>query len=118
MAQFGTTLEKEGRCACFGLYGRKLLSSKYDLSLRRSVLADYEELNAVELRAIFGRQIVSNLSASFRKENNGRFIALTYTGKVLAVCNTLEALNKEIAEMHLKENYYIERLGFSTIAQI
>lgn len=118
MAQIGTTLEKKGHCACFGFYDRRLLSSKYDFCLRRPLLADYEEPNAVELRANLGRQVVSKLPTRFRIENNGRFIAVTYTGKVLAVCNTLEALNKEIAEMHLKENYYIERLGFSTIAQI
>jgi len=91
---------------------------KYDLNLRRSLLVDYEEPSAVELRATFGRQIVSKLPTEFRSENNGRFIAITFTGKVLAVCDTLESLNKEIAKKTLKENYYIERIGYSTIAQI
>jgi hypothetical protein len=81
-------------------------------------LVDIEEPNAVELRAALGRQIVSNLSTQFKKQNNGRFVAVTYVGKFLAVCNTLESLNKEIAKKNLKENYYIERLGHSTIAQI
>jgi hypothetical protein len=84
----------------------------------RSLLVDSEEPNAVELRAILGRQMVSKLPTRFSAENKNRFVAVTYTGKVLAVCNTLEALNKEIAGKHLKENYYIERLGHSTIAQI
>ena len=79
---------------------------------------DYEEPNVVEVRATLGRQIVSYLPAQFRKENNGRFVAVTFTGRVLAVCNTLGSLNKEIAEKNLKENYYIERLGYSEIAQI
>jgi len=120
MAQSILILEKKGHCPCFGLLEGKILSSygKYDLGLRRSVFVDYEEPNVVEARATLGRQIISNLPMRFREENNGRFIAVTYTGKVLAVCNTLEALNKEIAKMHLKENYYIERLGYSTIAQI
>jgi hypothetical protein len=77
-----------------------------------------EAPNDVEMRANLGRQIVSNLPVHFRSKNEGRFIAVTYTSKILAVCNNLEALNKEIAGMHLKENYYIERLGHSTIAQI
>jgi hypothetical protein len=114
----GITLESKIRCSCFGLYERKLVSDKYDFGFRRSLFEDTEELNAVELRAILGRQIVSKLSTRFRTENNGRFVAVTYTGKVLAVCDTLEALNKEIAKKDLKENYYIERLGYSTIAQI
>ena len=117
MTHFNLALE-EGRCSCFGLYERKSLSSKYDFSLRRPLLADIEEPSAVELRASLGRQIVSKLPLQFRLENDGRFIAVTFTGKVLTVCDTLEALNKEIAEMHLKENYYIERFGHRIIAQI
>ena len=120
MAQSTLILEKKARCPCSGFYERKILSSysKYDLGLRRLLLGEYEEPTGVELRATLGRQIVSNLPTRFRKENNGRFIAVTYTGKVLAVCNTLEALNKEVGEKHIKENYYIERFGHSTITQI
>ena len=90
---------------------------RYDAYLRKSLLDSYEE-SSVELRATLGRQIVSKLPSQFSAENNGRFIAVTYTGRVIAVCNTLEALNKKVAEKHVKENYYIERLGYSTIAQI
>jgi len=91
---------------------------KYDFNLRRSLLADFEEPDIVELRAVMGRQIISALSARLKSDNNGRFIAVTFTRRVLAICDTLEALNREIAGMHLKENYYIERFGYSTIAQI
>lgn len=111
MAQIGccSFLRSSEWTPCYG---------KYDFDLWRPLLVDFEEPNIVELRAAMGRQIISALPARFRSENNGRFIAVTFTGKILAVCNTLEALNKEIASKHLKENYYIERLGHNTIAQI
>ena len=118
MTQIGIALESWHHCPCFGFYEKKLVSDKYDFGLWRSSLKDIEELNDVDLRAILGRQIVSKLPNRFRIENNGRFIAVTYTNKVLAVCDTLEALNKEIAGKNLKENYYIERIGHSAIAQI
>jgi len=118
MTQIGITLEPTGHCSSSEFYERKRVWDKYACGLRRSLSKEIEELSAVDLRAILGRQIVSKLSTQYRLENNGRFIAVTYTSKVLAVCNTLESLNKEIAGMHLKENYYIERLGHNTIAQI
>ena len=118
MTQICSTLETKGHCSYSGFYERKLVSDKYDFGLRKSLSEDLEEPSAVDLRAILGRQIVSKLPTRFRSENNGRFIAVTYTGKVLAICDTLESLNKEIAKKNLKENYYIERLGHSTIAQI
>lgn len=118
MAQICIALESGQHCSYFGFYKKKLVSDKYDFGLWRSSLKNIEELNDVDLRAILGRQIVSKLRNRFRIQNNGRFIAVTYTNKVLAVCDTLEALNKEIAGKNLKENYYIERLGYSAIAQI
>lgn len=110
-------------CHCSYLMHSKItftptpVCNRYDLYSRKPFMDRYG-VSSVELRANLGRQIVSELPAKFRIENNGRFIAVAYTGKVLAVRNTLEALNKEIAEKHLKENYYIERLGHSTITQI
>ncbi|MCJ7423691.1 hypothetical protein MUP01_05420 [Candidatus Bathyarchaeota archaeon] len=118
MTEMGITLGTRGHCSCFGFCERKLVSDKYDFGFRRSLLEDTDELSAVDLRAILGRQIVSGLPTPFRIRNNGRFIAVTFTGKILAVCDTLESLNEEIARKNLKENYYIERLGHSTIAQI
>jgi hypothetical protein len=94
------------------------ICSKYDSYMRKSLLINYDVPSAIELRATLGRQIVSKLPAHFRSENNGRFIAVTFTGEVLAVCNTLESLNKEIAKKNPKENYYIERIGYRTITQI
>ena len=82
--------------------------------MRRTV----EEPNAVELRARLGRQIVATLPAKFLAENNGRYVAVTYTGRVLAVCDTLEDLNSELARQQPKENYYLERIGYRAITQI
>jgi len=110
-------LEKRSHCS-FGEERISPFCSKYDLDLWKSLLVDYEELSVVELKANMGRQIVSKLPVRFRKENRGRFIAVTFTGKVLVVSDTLEALNKEIAKKNMKENYYIERIGYESIAQI
>jgi hypothetical protein len=109
-------------CCCSFLRsnGRRLLPvyGKYDLSSWRLNSAGYEEPNIIELRAALGRQIISELPAKFRSENKGRFVAITFTRKVLAICETLEDLNKEIAKKKLRENYYIERIGYTSITQI
>jgi len=118
MGQICFDKEGTGYSSCFGFYGRRLLANKYDFGLRRPLSVNVDEPNAVEFRAMLGRTIVSTLKKQFRIENNGKFVAVTYTGKVLAVCSSLEELNPKIAGMHLKENYYVERLGHSTIAQI
>jgi hypothetical protein len=118
MAQTCLNKEATGYSSCFGFYGRRLLANKYDCGLRRPLSVNPEEPNAVEFRAMIGRTIVSALKKQFRIENNGKFVAVAYTGRVLAVCGNLEELNQKIAGMQLKENYYIERLGHSTITQI
>ena len=94
------------------------ICGKYDFGLWKSKLVSYEEPNIIELRASLGRQIVSELPAKFRTQNNGRFIAITFDHKIIAVCGTLEALNSEIAKKIIKENYYMERIGHRTITQI
>ena len=91
--------------------------SKYEISSWR-LNWGYEEPNIVELRASLGRQIISELPAKFTLNNKGRFIAVTFSRKILAVCDTLEDLNLQIAKKKLKENYYIERLGHDAITQI
>lgn len=110
--------EEKGRCSCFGFCERKFISDKYDFGFRTSLQQNIEELNDVDLRAILGKQIISKMPTLFKIRNKGRFVAVTFTGKVLAVCATLEALNKEIAGKHIKENYYIERLGYDSITQL
>jgi hypothetical protein len=109
-----------GCCSYFRHAERRstLICSKYDSYLRKSLLGNYEQPSTVELRAVLGRQIVSELPKGFKSKNYGRFVAVTFTGKVLAVCDTLESLNNEIVKKNLKENYYIERIGYRTITQI
>ena len=92
--------------------------NKYDRVLWKCFMGEWEEPSAVELKADLGRQIVSNLPFEFLSKNHGRFVAVTFTRKILAVCDTLEALNRKIAEKDMKENYYIARIGYATIAQI
>ena len=108
LTHYGTTMLRTIEPTCFG---------RCDAYLRKSLLDSYE-VSSVELRATIGRQIVSKLPAHFRLKNSGRFIAVDFTGKVLAVCDTLESLNKEIVEKKIRVNYYIERIGYSEIAQV
>jgi len=109
----------ENRPCCRFYESVEMLENRWnpDFKLWHMLQAGYEE-TAVEMKAKLGRQIVSNLPAQFRADNRGRFVAVTFTGKKLAVCDTLEALNKEIAEKKIKENYYIERIGYDIITQI
>jgi hypothetical protein len=118
MTKIGRSLETIGHCSYLGFCKRRLLASKYDFGFWKSQLVNFEEPNAVELRSTLGREIVSNLPRSFKKENNGRFVAVTYTSKVLAVCDSLDALHTKLAKINPNENYYIARLGYSTVAQI
>jgi hypothetical protein len=99
------------------------LACDYNLWLRpvlaKMMSLDYEyEESDVEMRARLGRQIVSNLPIQFRENNKGRFIAVTFRGRVLSVCDTLESLNRELAGRKIEENYYIERIGYTAIAQV
>ena len=84
----------------------------------RNILEEFDEPSALDLKANLGKEIISNLPSIFRLENNGRYVAVTFTGKILAITDSLEALNKSIAKMDLKENYYIDRIGYKNIAQL
>ena len=72
----------------------------------------------VVLKAQIGRQIVSRFPESFLEENRGRFVAVTFKGKFLTVSDTLHDLIEELSTLDLKEDYYIERIGYKSIAQI
>ena len=77
-----------------------------------------EQPSDVQLRANLGRQIISRLPTSYKIRNKGRFVAVTFRGRIISLSDTLEALNQNVAKKGLKENYYIARLGFDEIAQI
>jgi len=113
-------------CSCFQhvegrpaqIYGKY---SIYDSYMRKSPLVSFEKPSIVQLRASLGKGIVANLPAAFKKKNEGRFVAVTFSGSIIAVCDTLEALNKEIVKKKLRENrenYYIERIGYPVVTQI
>jgi len=109
-------LEKTSYCPSHKFLGMQGYH-KYDLDFWKC-LSEGAEPNIIELKADLGRQIVSDLPFEFKVKNHGQFVAVTFTGKILTVCDTLKALNEEIAKKELKENYYIGRIGYSTIAQI
>jgi hypothetical protein len=92
--------------------------SKYDTSLWRSFSTGLDELSITELRASLGKQIVSELPEDVKAKNQGRYIAVTFSRKVLAICDNMYSLNLELAKKAPKENYYIARIGHRTIAQI
>lgn len=112
-----TTLEKTGYCPSHKSYEMHGYH-KYDLDLWKRLLVGREEPTDVELKAELGRQIVSGLPLEFISNNHGRFVAVNFARKILTVCDTLETLNKEIVRKDVKENYYIARIGYTTIAQI
>lgn len=110
-------LQKIGYCDVDLYESQTPYTSYFDL-LKCHLRELVEEPNTFELKADLGRQIISNLSTDFKLKNNGKFTAVTFTSKILAVCNTLEELNRKLAKIDLTENYYIERIGFKTIAQV
>lgn len=111
------TLEKTSYCPSYRFHGHKIYH-KYNPRLWKCLPDVSAEPTVVELKAELGRKIVANLPFDFKSRNHGRFVAVTFSGKTLTVCNTLETLNKEISKMKMNENYYIARIGYNTIAQL
>ena len=98
----------------FGIYG------KYGFCgfMHKPSFANFDQPSSLELRVALGKEIVSKLPNKMKRENNGRFIAITLkSGKVIAICDSIESLNKQIRTQQIRENYYIERLGYSTFAE-
>lgn len=113
-----TLLDENSLYRHLGMHGYGFLLNRYGFKLLETLATETVEPNTPESRAKLGRQIVSDLPTKFKLQNKGKFIAITYTGKILAVCKTLESLNKEIIKKGPKENYYIERLGYDAITQL
>ena len=82
------------------------------------VATQAEEESELEMQAKLGEAAVLRLPVKFRQENHGRYIAITFSAKILAVSDTLEELNQKLADMELSENYYLHRIGFPTITEI
>ena len=110
----GGKVKKIGHGTGYALYKKGLIetaSSKFRYPTSHYCLTE-------KGRNVVGMYIVSNLSLEFKVKNYGQFVAVTFTGEILTVCDTLKALNEKIAKKGLKENYYIARIGYRTIAQI
>lgn len=65
-----------------------------------------------------GEKLISHLPAEFKSKNRGKFIAITYDNKILAVCDSLAILNEELCRIDPHQNYYIARIGYDSIARI
>ena len=77
-----------------------------------------EEPNEVTIKAERGALMVSQLPDNFKAINSGKFIAMTFSGKILAIRENLKDLNEQLAKIDVMENYYIERIGFGIMTQI
>jgi len=65
-----------------------------------------------------GRKLVSKLPPTLREENRGKFIAVGLkSGKVLAIKDSLEGMNQELAMNRPNEDYYLEHLGFEYVTE-
>lgn len=71
-----------------------------------------------EIAGIIGKALVSRLSEKFRMDNRGRFIAINYSGQIMAISDTLEGLNKELVSKGVEEDCYTERLGYDVITTL
>ena len=65
-----------------------------------------------------GRKLVSKLPLKFREENRGKFVAVGLkSGKVLAIKDSLDSMNQELAVNRPNEDYYLEHLGFEYVTE-
>ena len=104
---------------CSSYVGRKWHVLTHLDRLCSGLLPELEQKELkTEMMAKKGKQIISNLPTKFQSDNYGKFVAVTFTGKILVICDSLEELYREIAKKNLKENCYIERIGHNVIAQI
>lgn len=69
-------------------------------------------------QADVGKDVIENLPSEFKKQNYGRFVAATLSGKILSCKDTLDELNEELNNIDLDENYYVTKIGFKTITEI
>ena len=72
----------------------------------------------LQAEVIQGEELVGGLSSRFLKRNHGKYMAITYGGKILALERTLEKLNGRLSKIEIKENYYLCRIGFSSLGRV
>jgi len=72
----------------------------------------------LEREVKLGEKLIDNLPSDFKSKNMGKFIAITYDGKILAVCDSLLELNEELCCIKPNENYYLARIGHSSICKL
>lgn len=72
----------------------------------------------LQREARLGEKTVSTLPKRFLQDNHGKYLAIYYSGKVLAIADTLGELNDKLAEAKPRENYYLCRLGYPSLCRI
>jgi len=77
-----------------------------------------ENWEKIMQQADVGKDVIENLPSEFKKQNYGKFVAVTLSGKILLCEDTLDELNEELNNIDLDENYYVTKIGFKTITEI
>ena len=89
-----------------------------DVYRLRQIEFEVPKINPTELKAIKGMEIINAMPLEFKKRNRGKFIAITYTGKILLLSESLISLNEGLSKIEIDENYYIDKIGYKTITKI
>lgn len=88
----------------------------------RQKLDDFESSfdleNLLRQEAELGEEVVASLPKQFLERNHGKYLAIAYSGNRLVLSNTLGELNDQLIKVQPRENYYICRIGYSSIAKI
>lgn len=73
---------------------------------------------SLEIEAKLGEELISRLPHELKSRNIGKFIAITYDNKILAICDSLEILNEKLRHEKPRQNYYMAKIGHDSIARI
>ncbi|GAF75600.1 unnamed protein product [marine sediment metagenome] len=77
-----------------------------------------ESISNKQIRIQLGKQIVASLPIKTLKENFGKFIAVSFSGKIITINESFQELNKEIISQGLTENFYVTRIGHESLTNI
>ena len=72
----------------------------------------------LEQECKLGEKLINNLPSDFKDKNKGKFIAITYGNEILAVRDSLLELNEELCRIKPDRNYYLARIGHSSICKL
>jgi len=86
--------------------------------LKRPELEEVTLDSILREEADLGEKVVNALPKRFLRRNHGKYLAITYSGKRLALEDTLGELNEHLAREMPDENYYVCRIGYPSLSRI